>query len=352
MAFHLKSKESVGEALEGGVRREIDKALLGLRAGDRRAEAAFDARKRFKRVRAALRLVRDDLGEVVYCRENLLFRDAARSLTEVRDAAAVVEALEKLVAQPAVAIEARAVADVRRALVAESQAVIHRVLDAGAAFAEVVRVVTPARARVDDWTLAHDGWSALGSGLTRVYRAGRRALARAAAEPSVENLHEWRKQAKYLWYQLQFLEPAWVSRDADLASRVHELTRLLGEDHDLAVLRDVLTADPGAHGGHRALKGLLALLERRRASLAGEAFGLGRRNLCGRAAVLRQPHRGVLERVGSGPRLRAGAARRARAHDAVMRPRPTVRAGPAGGAPRAATTHGMTVAGAVRRRSP
>jgi hypothetical protein len=137
-------------------------------------------------------------------------------------------------------------------------------------------MVSPARARVDGWTIGQAGWPALGPGLSRVYRAGHRALARAAAEPSAENLHEWRKQAKYLWHGLQLLTPAWVSREKDLADRVHDLTRLLGKEHDLAALRDVLTADPGGHGGHRVLKDLLARLDRRRARLREQAFALGR----------------------------------------------------------------------------
>lgn len=243
MAFRLESKTSVGEELARRVRREIDKALADLRASEHRDEAAFDARKRFKKVRAALRLVRGELGDAVYRRENYAFRDAARPLREVRDTAMLVEALDATLARFADEIEAGAFADVRRALSARRQAVIRRVLDAGGAFADVAGVVAPAR---------------------------------AAEEPSVENLHEWRKQAKYLWHQLQLLEPAWISREKDLADRAHELSRLLGEDHDLAVLRDVLTADPGAHGGHRVVKGLLALIERRRASLEEQAFVLGR----------------------------------------------------------------------------
>ena len=273
MAFRFKSKEAVGDALKRGVRREIDRALEVLHAGDPPDEAAFDARKRFKRVRAALRLVRDELGDTVYRRENLLFRDAARPLTEARDAAMLVEALDRLTG-PSVG-DAGAFGDVHRALSARRQTVLRRVPDAGGAFADVAAVVAPALARLDDWTVDRDGWAALGPGLGQVYGAGRRALAHAATDPSVERLHEWRKQAKYLWHQLQFLERALVSQESDLADRVHELTRLLGEAHDLAVLRDVLTADPGAHGGHRLLKGLVAQLERRHASLEEQALVLG-----------------------------------------------------------------------------
>jgi len=276
MAFRLTSKDSVGEALKRGVQREIERAISELRARDRGSEAAFDARKRFKRVRAALRLVRDELGDAVYQRENRLFRDAARSLTELRDAAVGVEALDRLIGQFAIEIKAGAFDDVRRALVATHQAVLRRVLDADEPLAGAARMVAPARARIADWTFERDGWPALRSGLRRVYRAGRRARARATAEPSVENLHEWRKQAKYLWHHLQFLEPAWIPRENDLASRVRALTRVLGEDHDLAMLREAFTADPGAHGGHRVLGDLLALLARRHATLTEQAFALGR----------------------------------------------------------------------------
>ena len=65
-----------------------------------------------------------------------------------------------------------------------------------------------------------------------------RRLAAAADDPTVEDLHEWRKQAKYLWNQLQVLEPLWPAVMEELANQAHELGRLLGDDHALAVLRE------------------------------------------------------------------------------------------------------------------
>ncbi len=108
MAFRLETKARVGDQWKRGVVREIDKALSALRAVDDWEEAAFDARKRMKKVRAALRLVRDELGDAVYRRENYFFRDVARSLREVRDAAMFVEALDEITRQLAGEIEAGA----------------------------------------------------------------------------------------------------------------------------------------------------------------------------------------------------------------------------------------------------
>src|SRR5207249_4922754 len=74
---------------------QIERALSEL-DGSKEDESIHSARKRFKKIRAALRLVRDDLGDDVYRRENHCFRDAAQPLTQIRDATVLRDALDKL----------------------------------------------------------------------------------------------------------------------------------------------------------------------------------------------------------------------------------------------------------------
>jgi hypothetical protein len=80
----------------------------------------------------------------------------------------------------------------------------------------------------------------------------------------------------YLWHQLQLLEGAWTGSEKELVDQTHRLSRLLGEDHDLAVLRETLAADPLACGGHRILKSVFVVIDRRREELEQQAFALGR----------------------------------------------------------------------------
>jgi CHAD domain-containing protein len=228
-------------------------------------------------VRALLRLVRGELGEKVYRQENARFRDAARPLTEVRDAKVLIEALDKLTTHFADQVTARAFAGVREALLAEKKAIRKRVLKDEEAFRTVSEAVEPARARTGDWSIPHKGFSALEKSLKKVYKTGGRAFAAASADPSVENLHEWRKQAKYLWHQLQVLEPIWDPIIKDLGGQVHNLTQLLGDDHDLAVLRQKVAADPDRYGGDSTVETLLALIDRRREELQEQAISLGQR---------------------------------------------------------------------------
>ena len=281
MTFQLKADEPVVDGIRRNVRREVEKALehLGAKVSPRRrdaweSDAVHEVRKCFKRVRAALRLVREELGDDTYREENWCFRDAARPLSEVRDAKMLVESLDKFSQQ--CNVEPGAVAKVHAALVANHQEVTRRVLRQGRTFPAVAEVAARALGRLSDWKTKDDGGEALEGGLRRVYRAGRHMLSLAAADPSMANLHEWRKQAKYLWHQLQLLEPAWTGHEKDLGDRVHRLSQLLGEDHDLAVLRQTLAADPLTYGGHGVLKGLFEPLDRQREELERLAFELGR----------------------------------------------------------------------------
>src|ERR1700690_4419144 len=97
MSFQLKRKESVSDGIRRIVKREIGTALEQLASRGQSDEAVHEARKCLKKVRAALRLVRDELGGPAYRRENFALRDAARPLTEVRDATMLVETLERLI---------------------------------------------------------------------------------------------------------------------------------------------------------------------------------------------------------------------------------------------------------------
>jgi CHAD domain-containing protein len=277
MAFQFKADESVSKGVRRIVHKEIDKSLEALTEKDRGSEAIHDARKRFKKVRAVLRLVRADLGSKRYRKENRRFRDAGRPLTEVRDAQVLLDALDGLRKHFAAELPARAFQDVRKALVAHRRSVNHRLLEVSDALRQVAATVGTARKEVRDWPLDRKGWPALEEGLKRVYRAGYRAFAAAVSEPTVENLHEWRKQVKYLWHQLQVLQPVWEDVLQELAEQAHDLADRLGEDHDLAVLRDLVCADPDVFGGRSTVRKLVSFLDRRRAELQEEAFPLGQR---------------------------------------------------------------------------
>lgn len=277
MAFSLKPAQSVRKNLRRLAGRQIEKALGSLADTSDMDKAVHEVRKCCKRLRALLRLVRPHVAEDAYQRENTRFRDAARPLSEVRDAAVLVETLDKLREDFPDPPSAEAIGDIRKELVARKQKVQTHVQDEQNALAAVIDAFRQAQERVSAWTGVADRWRSLGDGVQAVYQKARAAFVTAADDPTVDNLHEWRKQTKYLRHHMEILTPLWPEMIGDVAEQSDRLGEFLGEDHDLAVLRQFLTDQSDRFGGMSALDGLLGLVEQRRRQLLRDELLRGER---------------------------------------------------------------------------
>ena len=278
-SYRLLPGEGIPDGLPRVARGRIDHALRQLNDGDDPDKAVHEARKDMKKLRAVLRLGRSELGGKVYRRENTRFRDAARGLSGVRDAKAMLDALDGL---SGAGLHGSTAGRVRSEL-ERHKATLPRDEEA---VRETVNELEDARARVADWPIELDDWRAVKGGLRRIYRRGRRCMRRAEADPSTEALHDWRKRAKDLWYHLTLLSESWPAVLGPESDQAHELSQLLGDDHDLAVLGD-FARDHGVDSAR-----LKKAIEERRAELQREAFALGRRLYAERPRVF-------TERLGS-----------------------------------------------------
>ena len=277
MPYRLTKSESVPQGIIRIVRDQIGRAVRELTdpALDRH-EAVHQVRKRFKKVRAALRLVRAELGET-YAGENAWFRDSARTLSQVRDAEALIETLEALRERFGEELDAAGFSTVRQALVERRERIAREEAGLEDRIVQLVRDLRSARRRAARWPLAADGFGALDEGLGLTYRRGRRALARAYEDPTLENFHEWRKRVKYHWYHIRLLRCVWPPVMDGYRTAVRRLADLVGQIHDLDVLRQTLLGEPECFGAGTRLKPLLKLVDRRQAELEAEARPLGRR---------------------------------------------------------------------------
>jgi hypothetical protein len=131
------------------------------------------------------------------------------------------------------------------------------------------------RLDVEDWQLGTGGWAALEDGLVRSYEDGRRALWRARASGQADDLHAWRKRVKDLWYHERLLAPSSGPAVRGHAKELHRLADLLGDDHDLAVLRQELT-DAGLPVPVD-VDAVVTLLDHRRDDVQAEAIAIGDR---------------------------------------------------------------------------
>ena len=210
------------------------------------------ARKQLKRARATLRLLRPTIGDESYRRENIAARDAARPLSRARDEEVLSQAQEGLVERFGPAASGVHFRHHTHALSGKQLDDIKAALESS---------MTRARA----WKIDDADWDCIEKGLRSTYRRARQALRRARKGRASEDLHEWRKQTKYLWHQLQALTPLAPGPIGEVADELHQLADYLGDEHDLSVLRERATAT------------VTDLIERRREELQDKAFALGER---------------------------------------------------------------------------
>ena len=297
------------DAIRSVARERLDMALVELSDLDTKGpveieEAVHSTRKRCKEVRALARLVREPLGDE-RARFNELVRDAANELSSIRDAHAILGTLNDLLE----ACGRRNDPDLEavRAVLYADAADASAGLDGGDPRIERARgFLLAARDRVRRWDI-DDGSAWLRSGFTATYKGGRRDLKRARKRPTDERLHEWRKSAKTLWYQVRLVEPAAPSVLAPLAGQLHRLGDALGDDHDLAVLVAHIEADPQRFAGDEPTNKASELARSQQNDLRRRAFRLG-------ASVYAEPTSAFVARIDrywtttleQGPELQTG----------------------------------------------
>ena len=270
MVKGISPGSQVSDAVRQLAFRRLEPAVEALRstAEADRDDVVYDVRKRCKRVRALLRLVRYDLGSDVYRCENRALRDAARALSPVRDAKVLIGVHDE-VAESA----GTTPPGLRESLVARHEALRREIFESDTA-ERVGDTLAEVLARIDTWPLGDGGWDVLGAGVERVYRRARKAMA-AAEDPTTERFHEWRRRAKYHRHQLDFLNELWPEVIGASTRTARDLTDVLGDEHDLAVLGEAVAERVAPDAGDAGP--FADLIACRRAVLQARARPLGLR---------------------------------------------------------------------------
>ncbi|MCB9538525.1 MAG: CHAD domain-containing protein [Myxococcales bacterium] len=271
MPYRLEDR--VDRAVRRVATEQIDRALRAIDDLEDRHEAVHQVRKRCKKVRGLLRLIRPVCP--AYDQENACLRDAARRVSDVRDASSHLETLDDLTE----VFDEALGEDVFGAVHAHLEAKRARL--AGDALedelAAIRATLVEVRGRVPAWPIEARGFEAVRGGLVKTWTRAQDAMRTTDDVPTVEAFHEWRKRAKYHWYHLRLLEPLWPDVVEALAEKAHHVANLLGDAHDLAVLLAALAADPPADVSPRTMDALVALAARRRRALERRARPVGER---------------------------------------------------------------------------
>jgi CHAD domain-containing protein len=273
MPYHLKRSEALPEGITRIVSEELESAIqeLTVKSQSRHDNATHEARKSIKKVRAVLKLVREDLGEV-YEQENTRLKEVGRVLSEIRDAATLMETFKKVIAdsekkslnKPAQESICRALA-AHKAHVETEKAPARILPDAAKSLEETLK-------GIKHWTLNSHGFGAIEDAFKNTFRRGRKALRKVEQNGRPEDYHDLRKRVKDHWYHVRLLEPIWQDFMEGYEKSLKTLETNLGEDHDLVVLHDVVSAAPAVFGKSSGVDALFSEIDRQQKALREEAL--------------------------------------------------------------------------------
>lgn len=271
-SYRFRSDEPPRDGIVRIAEAQLDLTIELLRGApqeERPADAVHEARKALKRLRALLRLGEGAIADQRFRHENRTLRDVGRALSGTRDAQVLLETLDGLRTRYREAVHEEAWSGLRASLA--GAATKAGAVDPAHA-ASLTRVLAGVRERAPQWAAPQNGRpDALANGFKSVYRRGRRAYATASSQPNGENLHGLRKRAKDLWHSAQLLEGVGAKQLRPLKQAAHHLADLLGDDHDLMILREHSLEHPELLSPLE-LELLLALISARQQDLQREAI--------------------------------------------------------------------------------
>lgn len=247
MSFKLEPEEPFTDAFRKAALSQLQHAIATLENRPDGAHAAVHAfRKNLKRVRTLYRLIARIEPEFRE-RENDRLRDAAKALSAIRDAAALIDTAQYLKDNARSAEEAEALERIivilkgRRDWMAEAETGLeHKLL----VTADILREAISAVHEISFDDSPRKTARMLAKSWRRTSRRAQAAIEACHGEASAEAFHDLRKRLQDYRQYHALLRDVWPSAMKAKRVQAKQLSDLLGHVHDLDVLTALVEAEP------------------------------------------------------------------------------------------------------------
>ena len=166
-----------------------------------------ETRRTIKRIRAVLRMIRDEIGYYNYNIENTCYRELSGRLSSLRDSFVLLETVKDLNKRFPEEFPDKVTMDINDSLQLTIEGGLDQFFNQWGGFDRMIGELDEARSRVDDYCRLRDEFSSIRKGIQRIYKRGSRYLRIILKEYNKEQFHEYRKNAKYLLHHMELLMP-------------------------------------------------------------------------------------------------------------------------------------------------
>ncbi len=278
MSYKLENNETLSFGLKRIALERIDKSVFDIskRNGDN-TEEIHDARKNFKKIRTVLRLVRSKLGEEIFQHENSFYRDAGRTLSQLRDQTVLITTLVKLTENLGQEFEKFDFSGLKNFLVKKYDEIKADATSTEGIIHTLSTEILLARSRIFDWPFSGDSFKLVHFDLQRIYKSGQIQMRKVLEEGIKENVHEWRKRTKDLWYSMRILSNIWPEIMGPLVLLLGNLSDILGDANDLYLLKQEIWGNQIKINNAPVTADFINFIDKRINDLLREAKFIGRR---------------------------------------------------------------------------
>jgi len=278
MSYRLENNETLSFGLKRIVLELIDNSVFNFSKGNGSfSEDVHETRKNFKKIRTVHRLIRSQLGEEKFVHENLFFRDSGRILSDLRDSTVLIYTFNKLLENSELEMSNFDFSIFKNFLVEKQKNISASKHKKSQVINSLSTDLLLARSRIFDWPISGDNFKIIKKNLQKIYEQGQDYMYAVFSEAIKENVHEWRKRVKDLWYTMRILSNLWPEIMSPLVTLLGKLSDTLGDTNDMFLLKERIISNQSKFKNDQHTKELINFIDRRIIDLLRDARSIGRK---------------------------------------------------------------------------
>ena len=278
MSYRLENSETLSFGLKRIVLELIDNSVFNFAKGNGSLnEDVHETRKNFKKTRTVLRLIRSDIGAESFRIENTFYRDSGRVLSDLRDSTVLIETFDKLLKNSELEMSNFDFSIFRNFLVEKHKNISANKHNKSEVINSLSTELLLARSRVFDWPISGDKFKIIKKNLQLIYEEGQVYMYAVFNEAIKENVHEWRKRVKNLWYSMRILSNLWPEIMSPLVTLIGKLSDNLGDTNDMFLLKERIITNQSKFKDDQHTRELINFIDRRIIDLLRDARSIGRK---------------------------------------------------------------------------
>lgn len=273
--FEIRKRESFEQGTHRMLEQLNSEIARLMIAGSRVHISIHEARKNVKKLRAILRLARHEIGKEKYSELNTFYSGVGQQVALLRDDTSMVELFENFkenIKSPELQkVIQKSIRLTKKKREKEFADFHHNKTDL-----HLNKILSSKTLALKQLIIPGNPEVFILQSVGKVHSDTIKRMKQAEKEGSNEAYHNWRKQVKYLMFQMMILKNAWPLFFEAYIDELNKLQKLLGSLHDLNILNnyvvegDLLTLDK------KQKEILLNYIYPRRASLKKQVHTIGK----------------------------------------------------------------------------